>query len=1344
MAASLKFEEFNSAEGDIDSYIERLEQHFIALDLDGATEAKVKKQRAILLSSIGAEPYRILKDVCFPTEPSAATYKQITDHLKDYYSPKRLAVAERFKFHNYKQQPGQSITEYATQLKKLVSHCDFNGASLESNLRDRFICGLSSEHLQRKLLSEELDFKRAVQKALADEAANKNVRDMTAPSTVTTTTTSVNKVNFKQRRKQPPRHQKPTNTSSSSSRCFRCGFTNHKPDECKYKSAKCFKCGGTGHLKSECRSKDTHSHERFGKPKRTHYVETDGETQVADDEPLGMYTNSLGQEANPPIIVSMCVANRLLDMELDTGAACSVISEELYNRKFHDVPLQTGPRLHTYGGREIPTIGQLEVPVTYKSQEATLTLVVARGAGPALLGRNWLSQLKLDWTELYTVNTLEVPTPGLQQLLDKYQSLFEPGMSTIKGFKAHIRIKDDAQPIFFRARPVPYALRDQVEAELERLQAEGVISKVEHSEWASPIVVVQKANGKIRICGDYKVSVNKVVDIAQHPLPNTEDLFASLAGASVFSKLDLSHAFQQVELDEQSQKYLTINTHKGLFVYKKLPYGVSSAPALFQSVMDQMLHGLDNVLCRADDVLIKGSAVPEHLDTLQQTFTRLNEHAVHLNKDKCVFLQPSVEYMGHVVDQEGLHPMQSKIDAVLRAPAPTNITELRSYLGLLNYYNRFIPNMVSTFHPMYELLAKDKDWNWTAECQSAFESSKQALVNNNVVVHYDSSKPLKLACDSSSYGIGAVLSHIMDDGTERPVAFASRTLSKSEKNYAQVEKEALSLIFGVKKFHNYLYGREFTLITDHKPLTTILGPKQGVPTLAAARMQRWALILSAYQYNIEYRCSSDHANADALSRLPQPEEGPEETGEKVYHFSYLEDLPIDYKVISAATRKDPVLSRVLDFTMEGWPHHLDNVEMKPYFLRRNELSVEHGCILWGLRVVIPPEYRPRLLNELHEDHPGVVRMKSLARSYLWWPGIDANIEETVGSCSMCQSTRNAPARAPLHYWQWTSRPWQRVHVDFGQKGKDTIFVLIDSHSKWIEAIPMTSTTASRTIQVMRDLFCAYGFPDEVVSDNGPPFSSEEMALFMARNGIKHTLVPPYHPSSNGAAERAVQVVKRGLSMNEHLPLAHRLSNFLLAYRSTPHTVTGVSPAELFLKRRLRIRLSLLKPDNSRFMGEKQEEQKRHHDKMVKFREFQVGDSVRVKTHHGNVCTWEPGIILKVCGPRNYLARVMEKTRYVHIDHIRGTSEEIVSESTRVPPVQISVPESVYTPFVPTLEEPPPIAAPEVPVAPSVQETPKTSTPNTPVPMPSQDREACNPTPRRNPMRARVPPKRLDL
>ena len=325
-------------------------------------------------------------------------------------------------------------------------------------------------------------------------------------------------------------------------------------------------------------------------------------------------------------------------------------------------------------------------------------------------------------------------------------------------------------------------------------------------------------------------------------------------------------------------------------------------------------------------------------------------------------------------------------------------------------------------------------------------------------------------------------------------------------------------MYGVKWFHSYLYSHHLVLQTDHKPLVTLFNENKEVPPQAANRIQRWALTLASYEYSIACRGTMQHANADAMSRLPlldMPTQTPV-PGELVLLVDKLEDAPITATQIATWTRQDPLLSTVTQYIQHGWPDRADTDEIKPYWSRRLELTVHQGCIIWCGRVVVPPPGQECVLVELHGGHPGTSRMKSLARSLVWWPGLDKDIEQVVQSCHECQQERPSPPPAPLHPWSWPTRPWTQLHIDFAGPMEGKMFlVVIDAHSKWIEVIPMTTATAELTIQHLRQLFARFGIPESIVSDNGPQFAAEEFCQFCHLNGVKHLRVAPYHPSSNG-------------------------------------------------------------------------------------------------------------------------------------------------------------------------------------------------------------------------------------
>ena len=365
--------------------------------------------------------------------------------------------------------------------------------------------------------------------------------------------------------------------------------------------------------------------------------------------------------------------------------------------------------------------------------------------------------IKLNWNSIFSI---QEGNPQLQKILEAHKDILGEGLGTLKGTEAKIYVDPSASPKFMKPRPVQYALKAKVEKEVDRLQNKGIISPVEFTEWAAPIVV--KQDGSVRICGDYKCTINQVSKLDNYPIIKTEDMLATLGGGNKFTKLDKSQAYQQLLLDEESKKFTTINTNKGLYQYNNLPFGVSSAPGIFQCTIEDLLQGIPHVVVRVDDILVSGKDDPDHLANLEAVLGWLSTAGLKLRLAKCLLTQPEVKYCGYVISGDGIQPVVAKADAIKNAPEPKDVSQLRAFLGTLNYYHRFLPDAANILEPLHQLLRKGSTWQWRKEQQEAFAKSKELLESAELLVHFDPAKELALATDASDYGVEVVLSHKME------------------------------------------------------------------------------------------------------------------------------------------------------------------------------------------------------------------------------------------------------------------------------------------------------------------------------------------------------------------------------------------------------------------------------------------------------------------------------------------------------------------------------------------------------------------------------------------------------
>ncbi|XP_022785752.1 uncharacterized protein K02A2.6-like [Stylophora pistillata] len=720
----------------------------------------------------------------------------------------------------------------------------------------------------------------------------------------------------------------------------------------------------------------------------------------------------------------------------------------------------------------------------------------------------------------------EIPTQP--DLVSKFGDVFS-GEGKLKG-KLHLEIDKSVTPVALPVRKVPFAVKEPLKQELERLVKIGILQPVDvPTDWISSMVVIKKSNGKIRLCIDPK-PLNKALRRNHFPLPVIDDLLPLLTNAKVFSVVDAKNGFWHVQLDDESSLLTTFGTPWGRFRWTRMPFGISPAPEEFQRRLEYALEGLDGIKPIFDDILVFGvgeteaEALSDHDAKLTALLERCRATGIKLNKEKLKFRRKEVKFMGHVLYQDCLKPDPDKVQGIKEMPAPTSKQDLKRLLGMVNYLQKFAPNLSEVTAPMRDLLKEGNQFRWNEQVQGcSFKRVKEILSAAPVLKYFDPKDDVELQCDASDRGLGACL---VQGG--QPVAYVSRSMTETEGNYGQIEKEMLAILLGVERFEQCVYGRPVKIQTDHKPLESIF--RKSLHS-APKRLQRMLLRLQKYDLQVSYKKGTEMYLADSLSRAYRVRKSTRENvaGDVMYieemrgdiegeleHINMIQYLPVSeptQTAIQQATESDATLRELKTTIRRSWPATKAEVSanISGYFTFRDELSLQNGLVFKGERLVIPMSVKADMLAKIHRSHIGIQGCLRRAREVVYWPGMSKDVEDYVAKCTVCNSQPVEQGKEPMICHELPSRPWEKIAVDLFYLNGTDFMVTVDYYSSFFEVDRMTSKTADEVVKKLKAHLARHGIPDQFVSVNGQPFSSAKFQQFADTYGFEHIKSSPTYP-----------------------------------------------------------------------------------------------------------------------------------------------------------------------------------------------------------------------------------------
>lgn len=1214
---SLSAEEFKK-------FKQRFEIYRIA---SGAAQQPEDVQVALLLHCIGPQCLEVYNTLEL-TETEKQRYEVVLSKLENHFIPTKNESVASHMFFTRNQHEHENFDAYLTELRKLSSECDF-GSLQDRLIRDKIVTGIRDNKLKDRLLREQdLTLQKAINICKAAELAMERMKEVLQERTV-------NKIDRKRQecrqenketrasnenngaRRRPENANGTRFTESRHPECSRCGY-RHEWKKCPAYGQQCKKCKRSNHFARKCRARNV---------KELFVEEEDQEFSLNM-----IYVNSVGTSEWSENVYFV-ESRQNINFKLDTGAQCNVLPKSKCNEMGIYRFEKSNLKLYNYNGDPIPTVGQVTLKCKIGNVIKFINFQVCDNDLVPILGLTTVSNFNL----IKRVNNVQ--SEETKSLLTKYENVFT-GLGQIKNYEYKIELKENSKGKIEPCRHVPFKLMSKLKNELEDMERNGVISKIEKpTDFVSSLVITTKPDGSIRVCLDPQY-LNTQIKREQIMIPTLEEITAKLNGSCIFSTLDASKAFFMLKLSEDSRELTTFNTPYGRYCFNRLPFGLSSSPEVFHRVYSNVFKDIEGVEVYIDDLLIHSKSEQEHDRILEKVLNRAQEVGIKFNKNKCRFKQKEVKYLGHVLTTDGIKIDRERVKAIIDMKEPTNQKELLRFLGMINYISRFIKNVSEITAPLRELIKKDVDFLWGDRQKQAYNLIKKLISEPPVLAYYKIDKKITLSVDASKDGLGAVL---LQDG--QPVAYGSRALTETEKLYSQIEKESLAILYGCTKFNQYVYGNEFVVETDHKPLVSIFSkPLNKSPT----RLQRIRLALQPYTFNLIFKPGKELVIADHLSRSYLNDNTKTYELELKAHVAMVvKSFKITdqkLKELIEETDRDKELCLVRKYVREGWPENKWEIESeaKCYFSYRDELGECEGLLMKGNQIVIPRNKRKEVLGRIHYAHLGMDKCKRLARKSIFWPNMNKEIEDIIQNCDTCKTFQNNNRKESMIDKEIPEDPWQILATDIFFLYQVPYLLVVDDYSKFIEIQQLNNLSARSTIESLKQIFSRHGLPEILYSDPGSQFTSQEFRVFAKLWNFQHKITSPKYHQANGLAERHIQTIKKTLKKliydNKDIYLG------LLIYRNTPISESGKSPAELLFNRNVKNWLPNVRKEwkydrNERYQKElieRQVRQKEYYNKGCRdLPDLTNGDTVKIQNEnktkpHGS------GIILgRGDGPRSY-------------------------------------------------------------------------------------------------------------